>query len=101
MEVILFFGFISALVCGITSTKLANSKGGHALGWFCIGFFLNILGIAVLVASPYNQENLDKKGVKDRTRKYCPHCSEIVRRAALKCRYCASDLEVGEQDKIA
>ena len=63
MEVILFFGFISALVCGITSTMLANSKGGHALGWFCIGFFLNILGIAILVASPYNQENLDKKGV--------------------------------------
>ena len=100
MEFILPIVFISAFACGIIGVKLSESKGGNALGWFLIGLFLNVLGVAILVASPYNQEKLDKKGVEDGIRKYCPYCSEVLRRAAIKCRYCTSDLEVAEQDKI-
>ena len=100
MEAILLIYIISAFVCGWAATKLSDAKGGHTLGWFCIGFALNVLGVAILVASPYNQEKMDRQGVKDSIRKYCPYCSEIIRRAAVKCRYCASDIEGEALDKI-
>ena len=80
--------------------KLSKSKGGNALGWFLIGLFLNVLGLAILVASPYNEEKLDRQRIEDGIRKYCPYCAEIVRKVAIKCPYCASDIEADELDKI-
>jgi VIT1/CCC1 family predicted Fe2+/Mn2+ transporter len=43
-------GLIVMLVFGFTTARVAGEKGRNAVGWFFIGFFLSLLGLAIALA---------------------------------------------------
>jgi hypothetical protein len=90
--------FLWIAVAAITA-YLAHKKGRSAGAWFALGFLFSFFAlIAVWMVAPLgfddakSQEIARKFGVSSRYRK-CPSCAEIVRREAVKCKHCTSDLE--------
>jgi hypothetical protein len=49
--------WIGALICGLITSWIANSKGRTAIGWFFIGFFFGLIGLIIcLCMSNLNEE---------------------------------------------
>jgi len=43
-------GLVVMLVFGFTTARVAGEKGRNAVGWFFIGFFLSLVGLAIALA---------------------------------------------------
>lgn len=81
-----------AIGCGI----IGQSRGVGFAGPFLVGVFLTpIVGlIAALVMKPRDkmeQEAAAKWGAAGEYRK-CPQCAEVIKREAVKCRFCGSEV---------
>ena len=80
------------LGCGIASAIVANNKGRSGCGFLLLGFFLGPIGlILALVVSP-DQTAKEKKILDSNQGRRCPYCAEVVRREAIKCRFCGERL---------
>ena len=80
------------LGCGIASAIVANNKGRNGCGFLLLGFFLGPIGlILALVVSP-DQTAKEKKILDSNQGRRCPFCAEVVRREAIKCRFCGESL---------
>lgn len=76
-------GFVLAVIIGRISTGMAAGFGA---------FVIPIAGLFVALSSKSAPDLAIEKGEYGAFRK-CPFCAESVRKEAVKCKHCSSDLE--------
>lgn len=88
--------FVLWLVFSIIVAVLANHRGRSGLGWFLLACLISPLIAGLLVLIFPTKEGRDmaraqQTGAYAGYRK-CPYCAEVVRREAIKCMHCGSDI---------
>ncbi len=78
--------------CGVAAAMLASRKGRSGCGGFALGFILGPIGLVIVLLLRSNQDAIDAKNVSTGDKMICPYCAEVIKAAAVKCRYCRSDI---------
>jgi tetratricopeptide (TPR) repeat protein len=96
MEIgIAFLWLVLSIVAGI----IASGKGRFGFGYFLIAVFLSpLVGIILAAALPSLKPDLEKKAEIARSRP-CPHCGEMIKFAAVVCRFCGRAVEAATPPK--
>jgi hypothetical protein len=81
---------------------VASNKGRSGLGFFLLAFFLSpLVGvIAALVARP-SARNVEQRVIEEGDLKRCPYCAELIKQAAVVCRFCGRDVPVAVSEEPA
>lgn len=79
------------VIVAIVTAVVASSRGRSALGWFVLGFALNLLALIAVVVLP-SLSAVDGRPTPA-THVICPDCREYVRKDARKCRFCGCSLK--------
>lgn len=80
------------VICGVLTSITASNKGRDGVGWFIIGVLLGPLGFLISLVVSKNDEVVEQKSISTGTTKKCPFCAELVKKEALICKHCKSDL---------
>jgi len=86
------------IICGIGAGAIASSKGRSGCGWLILGFFLGPLGL-IISAGMSNEKQTAALARLQQTQsatvgelRACTVCAEQIQRAAVKCRFCGTDI---------
>lgn len=83
-----------AAICALAPSSRAAKKGHSRWEWWIFGFlFLPVAWPASFLIRP-TQKVIEQEGLKKGDLKRCPECAEVVRREALKCRYCDHEFKM-------
>ncbi|MCX5841940.1 MAG: zinc ribbon domain-containing protein [Deltaproteobacteria bacterium] len=75
-----------AIILGVIPAAIAQKKGRSFVGWWIFGAALFIIALpASLIVKPLNVEPPD-------TLRKCPKCAEDIKRDALICKHCKSEV---------
>ena len=96
MEYTLGILVVLGIASGATCAMIAFMRGVSPGGWFVLGLLLNVPAILFVAIAQPTQYAIEQKGLQAGTHRKCDYCAEVVKREAVKCRYCASPLEVKE-----
>jgi hypothetical protein len=93
--------FILWLALGIVAGVVAANKGRSGFGFFLLSIVLSpLIGIIAALAAKsregIEQDKVQAWGISKDFRKG-PSCAEVVRREAVKCRFCGTDLPPVDQ----
>ena len=92
MEIVLFWLVLSFL-CG----RFAMKKGMSFNKFFFIALLLSpIVSFIWVYITPEDMEKVEYTKVANKQSKRCPHCDELIRVLANKCKHCGSDLSAGK-----
>ena len=89
------------LICGVVSGMIASGKGHSGFLWFILGMLFGPFGIIFALLISENKGVLERSAVASGKMKKCPYCAELIRREAIKCRYCAEDVGGGDVSTIS
>lgn len=88
MEIFIGY-FVFSIVVGVA----ASSRGRSGFGWFILSLLISpLLTLILVLVLPNCAIGPAATGVSPRTHHHCPECKELIRKDALKCRYCGSKL---------
>lgn len=80
------------IMCGVLTGVIASNKGRSVGLWALYGFALGPLAVIHAFASHTNTTQVEADAVAAGTLRKCPFCAELVKREALICRHCRSEL---------
>lgn len=80
-------------VCGFAGGSVTRAKGRGGAPGYLLGFLLGPVGLLIAVILPRNEGGIEAAALEAGDRRRCPSCAELVRREAVKCRFCGADLE--------
>jgi RNA polymerase subunit RPABC4/transcription elongation factor Spt4 len=84
-----------ALCCAVGS--FAKGRGYESGVGFLAAFFLSpLLAVLIFALIPAQTDSLERQSLASGEVKKCPFCAELIRREAIKCRYCGSELTQSE-----
>ncbi len=90
------------LIFGVISAIIANNKGRSGCGWFIVGVLLGPIGIILALVVSKDDDRITRDVIDRGDMKACPHCQELVKVEASKCKHCGSvlsDNQVYSQSK--
>ena len=88
----LTFLLIVWLLCGVAAALVMQNKARSGCGGFAIGFLLGPIGLIVALVMAPDHREAERKSLQSGDMRRCPHCAELIRLAATKCRYCGSNV---------
>ncbi len=79
---------------GLVAAIIASSKGRSVGGWFFLGLLLGPFSLVVgfLPSISSVSESRAQRIGESGDYKKCPFCAEVVRREAIKCKHCGSEI---------
>lgn len=80
--------------CGIGAGMIGAEKRAGGCGWAIAGFLLGPIGLLIAIGMPKNDEAIERRAAERGERRACPQCAELVRPAAVVCRFCGANLKV-------
>lgn len=83
--------FIFWLAASVAAAVYADRQGRNGFGFFWLAVFLSPIVAFLFAMGTPDKAELAKRALKAGDRK-CPFCAELVKREAVKCRHCGSDL---------
>lgn len=90
---VVIFGCVMGAIAG----SIAERKNRSFMGWFALGFLLNVIAVMFISIATTDREKFEENELAAGRMKVCPYCTSIIKTAATKCRYCTSDLPIEEQ----
>lgn len=80
------------IICGIGAGMIGAAKRARGCSWMLAGFLLGPIGLLIAIGMPRDEAALQRESVMLGELRACPSCAELIRPAAVVCRYCGADL---------
>lgn len=81
-----------AILIGLLPAFIAQGKGRSFVLWWLYGAALFIVALPHSLLMSSDKAELERKQMSGGDMKKCPHCAELIKQEAIKCKHCLSDL---------
>jgi hypothetical protein len=77
---------------GVVTAVVATNKGLNGCGWFILGVLLGPFGFILSLVVSKDRSAVEQSALRSGEMKKCPHCAELIKTEAVKCRYCGEQV---------
>ena len=77
---------------GWWGSSIMSKKGRSGCAGFALGALLGPIGLVIALLLSNDPEAAERQGLAQGEMRKCPQCAEVIRRDAVRCRFCGSDV---------